>query len=424
MWNKWKQIWTIKDLRMRIGFVLAMLILFRFAANIPIPGVDLEQIKALLGSNQFFGLLNVFSGGTLANFSIVLLGVGPYITSSIIFQLLASIVPRFQEMQKEGLSGQQKINQYTRIATVPLAILQGFATVTFLQKSQGILGIDGIFDWARILLIIVAGSMLLMWMGELITEKKVGNGVSLLIFSGIIAGLPQTVQQFIAVFDSTQLLTMAIFAALGIVTIAGVVFITEGQRKIPITYARQTRGTAAIGAIKNHLPLRVNQSGVIPIIFAISLVLLPTLLAQFLVSSSVVQVADAANAVVNFFNNSIYYGIIYFVLVFVFTYFYTAVIFKPDQIAENLQRQGAFIPGVRPGKPTEHYLQQVSSRILLAGALFLGIIAVLPVVAQNAFNLPALTIGGTSLLIVVSVVIESIKQIEAQIVMRDYETFS
>lgn len=424
MWNKWKQIWTIKDLRMRIGFVLIMLVIFRFAANIPIPGVDLEQIKSLLGSNQFLGLLNVFSGGTLANFSIVLLGVGPYITSSIIFQLLASIVPYFQELQKEGPSGQQKINQYTRLAAVPLALLQGFATVSFLQKSQGILGVASVFDWARILLVIVAGSMLLMWIGELITEKKVGNGVSLLIFAGIISGLPQTVQQFIAVFDSTQLLTIVIFAALGIVTIAGVVFITEGQRKIPITYARQVRGNASIGAIKNHLPLRVNQSGVIPIIFAISLVLLPTLVAQFLVSSSVVWLADAANAVLNFFNNSVYYAIIYFLLVFIFTYFYTAVIFKPDQIAENLQRQGAFIPGVRPGQPTEHYLQQVSSRILLAGALFLGIIAILPVIAQNAFNLPALTIGGTSLLIVVSVVIESIKQIEAQIVMRDYETFS
>lgn len=424
MWNKIQQLWKIKDLRNRILFVLGVLAVFRFMANIPIPGVNLENLKRLFDSNEFLGLLNLFSGGTLSNFSIVLLGVGPYITSSIIFQLLTSIVPKLQEMQKEGGVGQQKINQYTRIAAVPFAILQGYGTIAVLNRSgAGIIEFTSPWQWAAALITITAGSVLLMWMGELISEKNVGNGVSLIIFAGIIVSLPGAISQLVSTYDSSQLPGIVAFIALAFITILGVVFITEGQRKIPVVYARQVRGGRTVGGVKNHLPLRVNQAGVIPIIFAISLVLLPSLAAQFLVGSSIGWLSSAANVVVAFFANKLYYGILYFILVFVFTYFYTSVIFKPDQIAENLQRQGGFIPGIRPGEPTANYLQAVSTRILLAGALFLGIIAVLPTIVQAVFNLPSLALGGTSLLIVVSVIIETVKQIDAQIISRDYESF-
>lgn len=421
MWEKIRQVWSIKDLRSRILFTIIMLVLFRFLANIPIPGVNVENLRNLLNSNQFFGLLNVFSGGTLQNFSIILLGVGPYISSSIVFQLLATIVPSLSELQKEGASGQQKINFYTRLATPVFAVLQGLGTLAFLRRTQGIIALDSPLQWIQTVIIVVAGSIFMMWIGELISEKKIGNGVSLIIFAGIVAKIPQAIQQSLAVFDNSQLLTIGIFLALGLVTIAGVVFMTEGQRKIPITYARQTRGGQMLGAVQNHLPLRVNQSGVIPIIFAVSLIILPTILAQFLVGVNNAVVANIANSIVLFFNNQLYYGIIYFLLVVVFTFFYTSVVFQPDQIAENLQRQSAFIPGIRPGAPTAEYLQKVSNRILLAGALFLGVIAVLPTILQSFFNISSLTIGGTSLLIVVSVAIETVKQIESQIVMRDYE---
>lgn len=423
MWQKWSQVWKIKDLRKRVLFVIAMLVLYRFIANIPLPGVNVENLNNLINSNQFFGLLNVFSGGTVANFSIALLGVGPYITSSIIFQLLASIIPKFEEMQKEGGTGQQKINQYTRIATIPLAILQAYATITLLKRSvPGVITIDSIWQWIVAITVVTAGSVLLMWIGELITEKKVGNGVSLIIFAGIVSVLPNTIRQQAAVFDSSQLPTLLAFLGLGFVTILGIVFITEGQRKIPIIYARQSSGRTT-SSVKNFLPLRVNQAGVIPIIFAVSLLIFPSLVLQYLSSSRIGWLANFSTEGLLLIQNQIIYGSVYFVFVFIFTYFYTSVIFHPDQIAENLQRQGSFIPGIRPGEPTREYLQKISNRILLAGALFLGIIAILPIAVQEIFNLTNLAIGGTSLLIVVSVVVELVKQIEAQIVMRDYESF-
>src|SRR3989338_1493308 len=423
MWSKLRQIWSIPDLRKRILFVFGMLVIFRLISNVPIPGVNIGNLQNFFQSNQFLGLLNIFSGGALSNFSIALLGVGPYITASIIFQLLASIVPSLSELQKEGFSGQQKLNQYTRLATIPLAALQGYSTIVLLQRSgAGILGTLSAWQWIISIATVTAGSVLLMWIGELISEKKVGNGGSLIIFAGIIASLPTIAQQSVAVFDASQLLTIGAFIALAFITIVGVVFITEGQRKIPIVYARQMRGRSAGGA-KSFLPLRVNQAGVIPIIFAISLLLFPTFLAQFFVSSSYPWLANVATNVLTFFNQNLWYASLYFILVFVFTYFYTSVIFHPDQIAENLQRQGAFIPGIRPGEPTAVYLKNVSQRILLAGAAFLGLIAILPIMVQSAFQLNALSLGGTSLLIVVSVVLESIKQIEAQIVTRDYESF-
>lgn len=427
MWKQLQKIWRVKDLRRRLLYVIAMMVLFRFAAHIPIPGVNAGALQQLFAQNQLLGLFNVFSGGALENFSVVMLGVGPYITASIIFQLLQFIVPKFEEMAKEGDSGQQKLNQYTRMLTVPLAALQGYGTITLLQNASGGTILPAVLttmDWVIILATVTTGSIFLMWIGELITEKKVGNGVSLIIFAGIIAQFPSALQKIFLTFDASQIPTLFGFALVMLLTIIGVVFVTEGQRNIPISHARHHLASAR-GGQKSFLPLRVNQAGVIPIIFAISLLLAPPLVAQYFLGYNIAWLNGLLEMVIRIFNNQLYYGIIYFGLVVAFTYFYTAVIFHPDRIAENLQRGGSFIPGVRPGNPTAEYLKIVSSRILLAGALFLGIIAVLPHVLQavTSGQFQNIAIGGTSLLIVVSVAIETVKQIEAQLLLRDYEEF-
>ncbi|MBI2411464.1 MAG: preprotein translocase subunit SecY [Candidatus Kerfeldbacteria bacterium] len=422
--NVVKKIWKTKELRKTIAIVLMLLCIFRIAAHIPIPGVNTGALESLFSQNQFLGFLNIFSGGALENFSIVMLGVGPYITASIIFQLLQMIVPKMEEMAKEGASGQQRINQYTRLLAVPLAALQGYGTITLLQNASGgsILSNGmSVFDWVVAITVVTAGSIFLMWLGELISEKHVGNGVSLIIFAGIIAGLPSNIQQVFVTFDSSQLPSLLGFLLVGFITIIGVVFITEGQRNIPISHARHHTTSGQ----QSHLPMRINQAGVIPIIFAVSLVLAPSLIAQYLKPYNIPHLNGFLDRVIAAFANQLIYGIIYFVLVVAFTYFYTAVVFHPDRIAENLQRGGSFIPGVRPGKATADYLHQTSNRILLTGALFLGIIAVLPLILQ-AFasgGLQNFAIGGTSLLIVVSVALETVKQIEAQLTLRDYEQF-
>ncbi len=427
MIERFSQLWRSRDLRNTLIFVLAMLVVFRVLAHIPIPGVDPTGLQRVLSGNQLLGLLNLFSGGGLQNFSIVMLGVGPYITASIIMQLLTMIVPRLEAIQKEGEQGQNRINQYTRVLTVPLAILQGYSTLIFLKRQGAaeILGSLTTFQTVTAIAAVVGGTMLLMWIGEIVTEKKVGNGISLLIFAGIIAQLPSSVQQFIATYDSSQLFTVITYLAIGAITIAGVVFVTEGQRNIPVTYAKRLIGTQSVGGagVNTHLPLRVNQAGVIPIIFAVSIILVPPLIAQFFTTSAIPWVASTAVWVRDTFQNQTFYGAAYFILVVAFTYFYTAVVFQPKKIAENLQKQGGFIPGIRPGEPTASYLSFISNRIILGGALFLGVIAVLPTVMQQATSAQNLAIGGTSLLIVVSVVLESVKQVQAQLVMRDYEAF-
>jgi len=421
MFERLEQIWKARDLRNNILFVLLMLVIFRFAAHIPIPGVNEAALKSLFASNQILGLLNLFSGGGMENFSIVMMGVAPYITSSIIFQLLGMIVPSIEEMQKEE-AGRQKINMWTRWATVPLAILQAYGMITLLSRSSaGLLGDISPFDFGLMILTVTAGSIFLMWIGELISEKKVGNGISLLIFAGIVASLPQTVQQIFITFDQTQLFMLIGFIVIALITVVGVVIINEGQRNVPVQYARQIRGNRAYGGTSTHLPLRVNMAGVIPIIFAISVVLFPSMIAQFLVHAKSAWLAGAANWTIQLFNNQLFYGIIYFLLVFAFTYFYTEVIFHPTQIAENLQKQGGFIPGIRPGKSTSDYLSNTTHKIILVGALFLGLIAVLPLFMRYFTGIQSLAIGGTSLLIVVSVVIETVKQIEAQLTMREYD---
>lgn len=425
MWEKISLVWKIKEVRSKILFVLAMLFIFRIAAHIPVPGVNLTALKSLFEGNQFLGLLNVFSGGSYDTFSVVMLGVGPYITSSIVFQLLTMIVPALEKIQKEGERGQQRINQWTRYLTVPLAALQGFGTITLIRRSSPTILPDlSQLDFISILVIITAGSIFLMWLGELISEKKIGNGLSLMIFAGIISSLPTQLFQQLQIFDSTQIVQTLLFAALALVTIVGVVFVTEALRKIPVTYARRVRGNQMYGGSETFLPMRVNQAGVIPIIFAVSLTLTPTLVAQFLVNSRFPMVRTIAERTIQLFGQGgAVYDIVYFVLVFAFTYFYTAVVFHPQQVAENLQKQGGFIPGIRPGNQTASYLSYVSNRIILAGAFFLGAIAILPNIVQRFTNVTTLIVGGTSLLIVVSVVIETVRQIEAQLIVRDYEGF-
>lgn len=424
MKEKFLQILKDKELRNSILFVLGMLAIFRLAAHIPVPGVNTENLQRFFQSNQILGLLNVFSGGTMENFSIMALGVAPYITSSIIFQLLSMIIPQLEALSKEGEYGRAKINMYTRLATVPLAILQSYGMITLLRQSPAQIITDlSFFRLATTILTITAGTILLMWIGELISEKKVGNGVSILIFAGIVSALPSAVQQILVTFDKTQVLNLVFLAALAVVTVVAVVIITEGQRNVPVSYAKRVRGMRMYGGASSHLPLRVNMAGVIPIIFAISIILFPPMIAQFFVRAKTVWIAALAQNTIDFFQNQLVYGTLYFVLVVGFTYFYTAVVFHPDQIADNLQKQGGFILGIRPGKPTAEYLGFVTNRIMLAGAVFLGVIAVLPVIVQQFTGLQSLAIGGTSILIVVSVVIETVKQIEAQLTMRDYESY-
>jgi len=422
MWyDKLIQIWKIKDLRKSLIFVFLILVVFRVAAHIPIPGINIANLRDFFASNQILGLLNLFSGGGMENFSLVMLGVGPYITASIIFQLLIMIIPSLEEMSKEP-GGYEKINQYTRILTVPLAALQAYGMITLLRQSaRPIIADLDVFKLLTTIITITAGTIFLMWLGELISEKKVGNGISLIIFVGIITNIPGAVQRTLAVFDPTQIFNLIVFSLVAIVTIVGVVVITEGQRNIPVSYARRIRGMRMYGGVSTHLPLRVNMAGVIPIIFAISIILFPPMVAQFFLRAKTQFLVHLAEWTIRVFQNQLIYGLLYFILVFGFTYFYTAVIFHPHQIAENLQKQGGFIPGLRPGRPTAEYLNTTINRINFTGALFLGLIAILPLVLRYFTGMQTLVIGGTSILIVVSVVIETIKQIESQLTMREYE---
>lgn len=427
------QIWKTQELRNKVIIVAGLLLMTRILAHIPIPGIEAGNLKNLLNSNQLFGLFNIFSGGGLSNFSIVMLGVGPYITASIIIQLLTVIIPKLGEMAKEGgEAGRAKINQYMRVLTVPLTAIQAYGTIILLSRTAGTNVISNLsgFQWFITLLSITAGTMLLMWIGEIITEFHIGNGISIIIFAGIVAQLPAFIQQaYVNLTTSTGqlssqgLVTLVGYLIIAFVVIAGIVLITESQRNIPVSYAKRVRGNKLYGGVNTHLPLRVNQAGVIPIIFAISILLFPGLIANFFSHAKTPQVANTAIAINNFFQNQTYYGILYFLLVVVFTYFYTAIVFNPEEISENIQKQGGFIPGLRPGRQTADFLYKVLNRITLAGSIFLGLIAVLPFIVQSFTHTRSLTLGGTGILIVVAVVIEIIKQVQAQMVMRDYEGF-
>ena len=425
--NKLSLIWKTKDLRKKILIVLGLLLLTRVLAHIPIAGIDASGLKNFFQQSQFFNLLDVFSGGGLTNFSVAMLGVGPYITASIIIQLLTIVIPALSEMSKEGgEAGRAQINQYTRYLAIALAPLQAFGTIRLLQSQGGaaVLGAFSPFQWLMVLLSVTAGTMLMMWLGEIMSEFDVGNGVSLIIFAGIVARLPANLSFLGNWYDSTKLPIILAFLAIIVIVIAGVVLVTEAQRNIPIAYAKRVRGNKLFGGVNTHLPLRLNQAGVIPIIFAISVMLFPAMIAQFFTTAKSHLVADWAQKIIALFNSQgLFYGASYFILIMAFTYFYTAVVFNPQEIAENVQKNGGFVPGLRPGGQTADFLSSVLNRTTLAGAFFLAVIAILPLVLQNYTGTTSLTFGGTSLLIVVSVVIEVIKKIEAQLTMHDYEGF-
>jgi preprotein translocase subunit SecY len=412
------------DIRRRILVVLGLLIVFRFLAAVPVPGIDRTQLDAFLQGNPLFGLLNLFSGGGLSNFSVVALGLNPYINASIIMQLMQGVVPSLQALSREGEYGRNRINQYTRYLSVPMAALQAYGFLALLNANNVLTGTFDLtsFETLTQIATLTAGSVALMWIGELITERGIGNGISFIIFAGIVSQAPGAIGAFIA---APNVASFVAFAAVAVAAVAVIIYIQEGQRRIPIQYASRVRGRRMYQGGQTFLPLRVNQAGVIPIIFAVSILIFPVQLASYFTASEIDIVKNIANAIVTFFNpQTVIYIVLYFLLTMGFTYFYTAFTFKPDETAEQLRKNGGFIPGIRPGRPTQDYLARVVSRITFAGALFLAIVAVSPAVMGLLFpDLGALGLGGTSLLIVVSVVVETMKQIEAQLMMRNYEGF-
>ncbi len=419
-WNKIKLIWTDKTLRKRVLFVFFALIIFRLLASIPIPGVDTAELNRFLSNNQFFGILNIFSGGGLTTLSVIMLGVGPYITGSIIMQLLTIMVPSLKRIyHDEGEAGRKRFAQYGRLLTVPLAAIQGFGLLYILEKQNILVNLTP-FDRITNLFIVIAGSVLLMWVGELVSEFGIGNGVSLIIFAGIVSRLPAWVSQHLFTFDVSQVPLYLVFLVVGLLILAGIVLVTEAERPISVTYAKRVRGMKMYGGGSTYLPLRVNQAGVIPIIFALSILLFPQMIGTFLARFTNPIIANISHVLISFTNTSVLYAVLYFILVFVFTYFYTAVTFDPDSLSENLQKNGAFIPGIRPGQSTAQYISKVLSRITLLGAVFLGFIAVLPLIMQFITHDTSFALGGTSVLIVVSVVLDMMKKVDSQVSMREY----
>lgn len=418
-----KQIINTKELRNKFLFTAAIFALFRLLAHIPAPGVDRNQLSLLFSQNQLLGLLDIFSGGTLANFSVLALGLGPYINASIILQLLTMVFPKLEELSKEGESGQEEINRYTRYLTIPLSIVQGIG-IFMLLRNLGLVQTISPLEIVSIITTMIAGTMITLWLGELITEYGIGNGVSMLIFGGIMARMPVSLLQTAATSQTQQISNLLIFGLVGLVVIAGIVYMTEAVRKVPIHYAKRVRGSRMTGGQSTHLPLRLNQAGVIPIIFAVSLVLAPSFIGRILSSTSYPGLVSFGNTISNAFNpRSALYNIVYFVLVIGFTYFYTAVVFNPEKISDEIKKNGGFIPGIRPGKATTDYLNSILTRITLVGALFLGVIAILPSIIQSFTGISQLTIGGTGILIVVSVILETSKSLEGMLAMRNYDTF-
>ncbi len=415
--------WKSPELRRKIIITAWLFVIFRLFAHVPIPGVDTQKLAALFAQNQFLGLLDIFSGGTLVNFSVLALGLNPYINASIILQLLTIVFPALEELSKEGEFGREKINQYTRFITVPLAIMQSIGMYALL-KNQGIIGSISPLSLVAIVLTMTAGTLVAMWLGELITEYGIGNGISLLIFAGIVGRLPVVLGQTVSTITPELMTNTIVFAFLAVAVIAATVYVNEAVRRITVHYARRIRGNKVFGGSTSYLPLRVNQAGVIPIIFAVSLVLLPSLAGGFLQ-----QIKNPAIVAVGRFLTTVFnpegasYNVIYFLLVIGFTYFYTAITFNPAKISQEIQKHGGFIPGIRPGTPTANYLNYILTRITLAGALFLGLIAIMPAIAKQVTGVSTLLVGGTGVLIVVSVVLETVKALEAQLVMRNYDGF-
>jgi len=417
-----KRIFTLKDLRNKLIFTALILLIFRVLAHIPLPGIDTAGLQSFFQNNQILGMLDLFSGGSVSRFSIVMLGVGPYITASIIISLLTVAVPALEELQKEGEYGKQKINQYTRYLSIPLAFIESFGLIRLLE-SQGVIKTAGILELSLLIITATAGTTFLMWLGELISERGIGNGLSMIISIGIVAGVPAQIASTAQVVDQKILVSIEMIAAF-IVMIAFIVFVNEAEKRIPVSYARRMRSQSTIGTIDSYLPIKANAAGVIPIIFATSVLVLPGVVAQYLQNAKSESIKSFASGISTFLSNEILYGLLFFVLVFAFTFFYTSIIFQPKNIAENLQKQGGFIPGIRPGVQTSEYLSSVIYKITFAGAFFLSLIAVFPFILQNVTGIRTLAIGGTGILIIVSVTLELVSQIKAQLVMRSYDDIS
>lgn len=411
------------ELRRRLIVTLFIFAIFRFVTHVPVPGVDLEAIKQVFASNQLLSLLDVFSGGTLANFSILALGLNPYINASIIMQLMTMINPKLEEMQKEGETGQNIINQYTRMLAVPLSIMQSAAMFMLLKNSQLVTATDPL-SIITLLATMAAGSMFLMWLGENLTEYGLGNGISLLIFAGIVGRLPVTFLQTSSIASTINPASIVAYIVLALAVIYAIVAIDEAKRQIPVSYSRRIRGGKDSGGGSTYLPIKLNNAGVIPIIFAIALVLAPSMLANVLKGVSNTAIANFATSFATWFApDSIVYNLFYFILVVSFTYFYTAVVFDTDKIADGLKQNGGYVPGIRPGKETSRYMSYIVKRTTLAGALFLGLIAILPSIFQGITGITTLTIGGTSILIVVSVVLETYRKTQSYQVAKSYDSF-
>jgi preprotein translocase subunit SecY len=418
----------VPDLRAKLLFTLGILVIFRFIAHVPIPGVDVASLQRFFQQSQFLGLLDLFSGGAMRNLSVAAMGVYPYITASIVMQLLTPLIPALEALSKEGEAGRTRLNIYTHWLTVPIAALQAYGQLLLLQ-GQGIvtgigLGPGELGPTLAMVLSMTAGTVLLVWLGELITEYGIGNGVSIIIFSGIVSGLPAMVGQgLVGGFNVGSLIA---FLALGLAIVFAIVLFTEAQRRVPVQYARTMMrgGRVFRQGGTTYIPLKVNMAGMIPLIFALSVLILPGILASPFTVSSVPWVRGTANAIVRLFDGTgLFYWIVYFVLVVAFTFLYTMIIFRQQNLAENLQKSGGFIPGIRPGRATAEYLDGVITRITWAGAIFLGVVAIMPYIGQLITGYQALQLSSTGLLIVVGVALDTMKQLEAQLLMRQYEGF-
>lgn len=419
--ERFLQIFKIKELRNKILIVVGLLVAYRVFAAIPIPGVNAQALQNYFSSNQLLGFLNFFSGGGLATLSVVMLGVGPYITATIVMQLMTIIFPRMKELYyEEGARGQAKFNQYSRLLTVPFAFVQAYGFLKLLI-SQGVIPQPDLFSMLRNVIVITAGSMIALWLGELISEQKVGNGISLIILAGILAGFPASVGTALAAYTPQMLTSYVVFVIIAILLIAGIVYLNEGERKIPVAYARRVRGNKMYGGSQSYLPLKVNQAGMIPLIFAISVLLFPQFLAQIVILFSQKWGLIVNNFAQAFVANQFYYGVVYFLLVFAFTYFYTAITFNPEEVAKNLQQSGGFVPGIRPGENTERFFKSIVNRITFWGAVFLGIVAIFPIIVQFATGISVVTISGTAILIVVAVALETMRMVDSELTVREYE---
>lgn len=421
--KKIQSILSNQELKKKFLFTALIFLIFRFLAHVPVPAVDIASLKALFAGNQFLSFLNIFAGGSLANFSIVAVGIGPYITASIIFQLGGIVFPKIKEMQKDGEAGRAKLNQYTRLASVPLAVVQSISMITLLNSQNLITSFEPL-PLIAMICVMVAGSLVVMWLGELITVHGIGNGISMILFAGIISQLPMAIGQTVSVVDSQQFMIIATFSVLFILVISLIVFMNEAIRKISIHYAKRTRGNQTFGGQVTHLPIKVNVAGVMPIIFAVSLMLVPSFVARIMIASGNPGLIEWGQRLsIWFLETSIVYMIVYFLIVFGFTFFSALIFFNAGDISDELKKSGAFIPGIRPGGPTKKFLEFVVTRITLVGAVFLGMIAILPSIAQNFTGVQSLALGGTSALIVVSVVLETYKQVESMLVNQNYEKF-